>query len=295
MEILARRFSIVPLDELVARLADRAHGHRMAAVTFDDGYADNYCCALPVLSGLGIPATIFLATDFIEHGRPFWWERLAWLLRSRAGTVVPLPAELGGPADLTSVAGVRQTYRTVRDILRALDDGVAREALLDRLGAETPPDSRPLTWDEVRSMRRQGIGFGAHTATHPSLPAISDAALSNEIEASKRSIAAALQTPPTMFAYPFGDVDERVGRAVAAAGFRGAVTVRAGLCGPHTPPVVLPRLMIDDWDPGEFSYHLDRFGTVSDRVRHFALTLKARIPPRAATIIRSIWPRTRRP
>jgi peptidoglycan/xylan/chitin deacetylase (PgdA/CDA1 family) len=290
MEILARRFKIVPLDELVAQLAERAQGPHVAAVTFDDGYADNYHCAFPVLSHLGIPATIFLATEFVEHGRPFWWDRLAWYLCRRAGAVLPLPDELGGQADLTSVAGLRQTYRTVLGTLRALDDGDAREAFLDALGAERPPDGRPLTWEEVRSMHRQGITFGAHTATHPSLPAISDAALSREIEASNRSIVARLQAHATMFAYPFGDVAERVDKAVTAAGFRGAVTTRAGLCGPRTSAALLPRLIVDDWDAREFLHHLDRFGTAPQRARRFALSLKARIPPRAAAIVKSIRP-----
>lgn len=40
-------------------------------VTFDDGYANNYMQALPILRELNIPATIFLATAYLDSDRPF--------------------------------------------------------------------------------------------------------------------------------------------------------------------------------------------------------------------------------
>src|SRR5207245_2603215 len=96
LELLARRFSIVPLEDLVVRLMTGADAGATAAVTFDDGYEDNYTCAFPILSQMGVPATVFLTTDNIEHARPFWTERLAAYLCRSAGAVVTLPNEAGG-------------------------------------------------------------------------------------------------------------------------------------------------------------------------------------------------------
>jgi peptidoglycan/xylan/chitin deacetylase (PgdA/CDA1 family) len=288
MEILARRFTVVPLDVLVARVATRSSADGMAAVTFDDGYADNYHCAFPILSQMGIPAAIFLVTENVEHGRPFWTERLAWHLCRHAGTVLPIPVELGAHADLASVEHRRHAYRELRARLEAMGDGSRREVLVDALGAGDPPHGHPLTWGQIRRMQQGGIAFGAHTRTHPSLPTLSDTVLCEEIEASRDLIAARLATQPIVFAYPFGHVDERVRRAVERAGFRGAVTVRRGPCAPKIPLLLLPRLMVADWEAADFASRLDMFGTTIERARHFALTLKARVPRRVREVYRAV-------
>lgn len=43
-------------------------------VTFDDGYANNLLHALPILEELRVPATIFLATAYLDSDRPFPFE-----------------------------------------------------------------------------------------------------------------------------------------------------------------------------------------------------------------------------
>ena len=45
-------------------------------LTFDDGYADNYTKALPLLEKYNIPATFFITTENIDTKEEFWWDRL---------------------------------------------------------------------------------------------------------------------------------------------------------------------------------------------------------------------------
>lgn len=47
------------------------------AVTFDDGYQDNFVHALPVLQDLGVRATVYLVSDMIDSPEPFPWLKLA--------------------------------------------------------------------------------------------------------------------------------------------------------------------------------------------------------------------------
>src|SRR5688500_9948862 len=71
LDCIGRRFRFVSLDEIGAHiLSGEPFEKPVAAVTFDDGYADNFEQAYPVLKRKGIPAAVFVVTDLI--GRPFW-------------------------------------------------------------------------------------------------------------------------------------------------------------------------------------------------------------------------------
>lgn len=69
-----RHFEIVTLDALLDDLEEGRSISRKLAVTFDDGYLDNYTTAAPILSELSIPATFFIATGFIGSDRVPWWD-----------------------------------------------------------------------------------------------------------------------------------------------------------------------------------------------------------------------------
>ena len=65
MRSVGERFKIVRLCDFAAALIRESPSVDIACVTFDDGYLDNYECALPVLERCGVKATFFIATDFL--------------------------------------------------------------------------------------------------------------------------------------------------------------------------------------------------------------------------------------
>lgn len=78
-----------------------------------------------------------------------------------------------------------------------------------------------MTWDELRDLQHAGMTIGAHSRTHPRLtdPKVS---LEDEIDGSRSDIARELGVSPQLFAYPYGDWNQRVVASVRAAGFSGA-------------------------------------------------------------------------
>jgi peptidoglycan/xylan/chitin deacetylase (PgdA/CDA1 family) len=73
----ARRFQVVPLTEIVRRLEQGRPLRRHLAITFDDGYHDNFVNAMPVLEALSLPATFFVVSDWIGTDVVPWWDREA--------------------------------------------------------------------------------------------------------------------------------------------------------------------------------------------------------------------------
>jgi len=59
----------IRLEELPDRLSDGGHGSKCVALTFDDGYADFFTDAAPLLSDFGFTATMFLPTGYIDDAR----------------------------------------------------------------------------------------------------------------------------------------------------------------------------------------------------------------------------------
>ena len=76
---IQKYYNIITLQTLVDSLKDGNIQERSVAITFDDGFADNYHFAYPILKKSQIPATIFLTTDTIDNWKPIWLQELNYL------------------------------------------------------------------------------------------------------------------------------------------------------------------------------------------------------------------------
>lgn len=82
-----------------------------------------------------------------------------------------------------------------------------------------------MTIEDLMVLKQEDwIGFGSHSKTHPILTRLSDGKLREELEGSREDLEAMLGVPVVDFAYPSGEVDERVIRFAKAAGYRQAFT-----------------------------------------------------------------------
>ncbi|MGN6814804.1 MAG: glycosyltransferase [Solirubrobacterales bacterium] len=105
--------------------------------------------------------------------------------------------------------------------------------------------SRPLlSVEQARELRERGVGLGAHTRTHPELPAEDDEAVREQVGGSRRDLEQALGDEVATFAYPFGLFDERAVDAVDEAGFVGACTVEPRLVSLLDDPLRVPRIEV---------------------------------------------------
>lgn len=251
LKCLTTRYSVVPLEKIVERVAaGQPLPPGAAAITIDDGYDDAYRVAFPLFLRYRVPATLFVVTDFL-HGRAWVWTDKMRYIASRAAA-----------GEWRASIGAREWRVTLSDTASRLDAATRLNTELKRLGDEEkddqiarlaasagvdvpalpPREFAPITWDEAREMSAGGVSIGSHTVTHPILTHCTDERLRTELTEARACIEAELGRPCRVFCYPDGSVDQRVRDAVERAGYAGAVTMAHALTRRDADPFALPRV-----------------------------------------------------
>ncbi len=247
MAFVGDTYVVLPVEELVERMARGRVPRNALAITFDDGYRDNPTHAAAVLARYGLPASVFLATGVIGTGKALWFDRLALAFKlTRVGTY---RAPWGSEDRLTTAEERLGALGHALRHLKSVPDEERRrgvEAVLVALGVldEGAFKSLMLSWDDVQALTGLGVTIGAHTVSHPILARLGPEGARAEIEGSRDMIAAACGRRPRAFAYPNGKAEDfggAVGRLVREAGFSCAVTTVFGVNTARTSPYALRR------------------------------------------------------
>lgn len=287
MEHLRRHYVVLRLRELTGRLAAGRLPGRAVVLTFDDGYADNLLSAKPILDRWELPATFFVVSGYLGQPREYWWDELSRLFLEPGrlpGTLSIrldreiLSRELGESATYTEEdcrrhrawranGGHEPTPRHA--IVRAIDERLyklpetEKRRVLDELfmwanaSRAGRPDNRTLAPRELAAAEDGGlVEIGAHSATHPVLPALPPAAQRDEIHRCKARLEEILGHAVPNFCYPHGAHSAETVDFVRSAGFASACTVISRPVGAGVDPFQLPRIQARDWDGDQFAKHL---------------------------------------
>jgi peptidoglycan/xylan/chitin deacetylase (PgdA/CDA1 family) len=266
---LKRLRRVVHLHELLDLERNRAPSDKpLAAVTFDDGYHDVYSNARPVLQRLDCPMTLFVTTGIIGTDREFWWDAVARVFLEIEKLPESLTLDITGKECRWAVPPFPEReardriFREVWGRLRVLPHD-AQMKLLAEIGEWSSCDlaaremHRVMTAQEVRNISDGLIAIGAHTLTHPTLPAHNADVQFREIAESRRACEELAGTAVRTFAYPFGDHSDATVRAVREAGFDLACTVDARAVRRIAEPLRLPRIYVGDWQGDEFQKRIE--------------------------------------
>jgi len=252
MEIVAQDFVPVTLDDILLFLQGEAGLPRRAiAVTFDDGFADNYEFATPILNHFGIRAAFYATVNLIGTSEAPWYcrlryafltthkgewsdefNRMTWTLKDPASREAALLTAFDHCAPLVS----DKQEKAIRDIETAL------EAKFHAGGQSTMMD-----WDDLRRLRADGHIVGSHTLTHPNLAHVSDDEhLRRELEESRRRIESELGSEVIHFSYPHPALNPqwsaKTVEMTASIGYKTAVTTTRGAVRAGADPLCLRRI-----------------------------------------------------
>ncbi len=258
-------FNVLPLDGATQHLRAGTLPERALAITFDDGYADNRHVALPILQRLGLPATVFVTTGFLDGGC-MWNDIVIESFRRASGPVADLrdliPQTGAVRFDLTTPMQRRSALEAVIAALKYLDLtdrlGAAR-GVAERLGVAVPTGLM-MTSRDVVDLRRGGLQVGAHTVSHPILAKLPVDEMRREMKDSKEFLERLIGESIRLFAYPNGKPGEDYSADTIALvkelGFDAALSTVRGAATRDTDPFQIPRFTPWDRSKGRFGVRM---------------------------------------
>jgi len=245
MELLAREYHPVSLDQTVKHIRDgEDFPKRSVVVTFDDGYADNFEVAMPILNQFAVPATFYVTVDCVENKRLPWPSRLRFAFR-RTKQISWNDSKTDSKTDSNSKSwNLSSPLNREEAFLAACNSccqlsGAAQEEFVRRIEHELqtslPAESGSLmmSYDQLQKLAGHGHIVGSHTMTHPNMAQLKEDDAQRELAESKQQLESRLGASIKHFSYPCPALSphwsERTVEQSRALGYETAVTTNSGL------------------------------------------------------------------
>lgn len=258
IERLAMAKRLVSLDEGVRLLKDGKLQGNKVAISFDDGYLDNYTLGRKIMQRIGAPATFFVPVAPIDRQTPYWWDHLYDVILRRTEDLLTWGLARRFPQTVhrafetiyaASACSLGERCRVLVQALNALGE-TERKAFLCDFEQEFGPcatEGLLMNWDDVQQLQREGFAIGSHSVAHIPLTDLDKEAARREIVESSELISQRIGKRPTGFCFPRGAYSSEHARMVADAGYDYAVTTHFGSNTPGADPYTLKRRNMSDY------------------------------------------------
>jgi peptidoglycan/xylan/chitin deacetylase (PgdA/CDA1 family) len=226
---LTKHFKFVNIDEANNLLSStsRPLQDRYIALTFDDGFRDNYVHGFPIFLKYNVYATIYLVYNCIEDKRLPWAQRLGYIFQH---TKLPILQwtyhDISIDQELTNNHARYEVFIRIKQWLSKMDGETRNKVIenLERTCTVQPLQDQMLSWEQVLEMQARGCYFGSHTMNHSILKNLPEEKALDEMTASKTKIEEKLNRKADHFAFPAGSYSDRLLEAVSRIGYKTCFT-----------------------------------------------------------------------
>ncbi|TAM42337.1 MAG: polysaccharide deacetylase family protein [Burkholderiaceae bacterium] len=258
-------FNVLPLDQAVSRLKVGSLPARAACITFDDGYADNFQVAMPILQQHGLPATFFIATGFLDGGR-MWNDTIIEAIRSATSPLLDFSLLNLGQHSIGTLAERRAAIGALIDQIkyRPAAERIGVTEQIAQIARVQLPQGLMMTSQQVKLMHQVGMQIGAHTVSHPILAQLADDQAKDEIVKSKAFLEQLLDERVGLFAYPNGkpgeDYSPQTVGIIRSLDFDAAVSTQWGASKHGDDPMQIKRFT--PWDGARLRFGVRMLGNL---------------------------------
>lgn len=285
LAVLQKSFNVIPLQDLLRQLKDEKIYQDCVCITFDDGYADNFLNAAPLLEKYNLPATFFIASKYIGTGAKFWWDELEHILLG--STLLPASLRLTIEGDVCEfelqdteltteqiedqkkwewpapVTNDRcRLYLDIWERLLPLDYVVISNVMTQikqwaKYTQAPNAEEMPMQPQQLKLISDNRLfELGVHTDTHAALPFHTKEYQRNEISACKSYLRANFKMPVSAIAYPYGRYDEITTLAAKEENLQAGFTTSDTIINKKTDPYKLGRVQVCNWNGTQFEQQI---------------------------------------
>ncbi len=221
-------YEFVSLDKVLEK--QKTYSHKpYVCFTFDDGYRDNLSVALPVFEKYQIPFAVYITTDFIDQKSFLWWYVLEAIIQRNEKVSLS-----NGTTNLCRTPDEKnEVFLLLKRELQKharVSKQLFYQYLDERYQTGIYEQPQMLNWEEVRLLQNNPLcTIASHGVTHSSLILLTDDVLNYELTESKKRIEEQTGVVVNHFAYPYGDMNKKVAKAVKNAGYLSAVRIDGGM------------------------------------------------------------------
>jgi peptidoglycan/xylan/chitin deacetylase (PgdA/CDA1 family) len=286
LKLLKKKFNVIPVSEMVSRLSNNKLRRNSIAITFDDGYNDNYTNAMPILEKYGCPASFFVATKFIGNKKRFWWDELQNIFFETARLPEVFSMQIGDSlVELTLDEDVILTpaknqmqkqwsyyeepptrrclvYYTIWEKMRPLPHEILQSTLSqihDWANNYDGPDalSVPLSSCQLKKIGNSSLfELGLHTESHVSLSSHPSEVQQKEITGNMEYLEGICSSTKRILTYPYGDYDLTTQLVAKNISLDAAFTTNEQVVTNRSDRYSLGRFQVKNWDYNEFDLRL---------------------------------------
>lgn len=281
MCILSKYYNFISLPDAIEMLAGRKPIKPYSMVlTFDDGYQNNLTHAVPVLSRFNAPATIFVSTGYVNNPRPYWWDRLDYVLQHaeidgrdvKIGSVTTRLNKSNRKMLLNSYHTVNHEHMSDMEFVSEYDN---LSAQLEQESGYSLSEIQPkdkwsvvLTWEQLINNCFSDITIGSHTVDHINLNYVDKQVAYQQLMDSKLDIEKKLKKECFCISYPYGCFNDEVADTAKRCGYVCGLSAKEGLNQQGDDLMKLRRidLPVDD-ENMNFLIHVSGLSAAKDKIK----------------------------
>lgn len=258
VKFLSENFRTVSVPE-VHEAAQKGLSGKFCALTFDDGFKDNYENALPILKKYKATGTFFIITSTFGDKLPLTHKLHILFSHSSPGELIDFFNSWSNGAHLISKDRSIDNRRKHGDMLTnnfkesmiALPVAVREHFLnfyFEKYGLDEKDLCRILfmNFDEVRKLASQGMAIGSHSHNHNSFEFLDSDSARGDLRTSRRILGNLLNKEVNIFSYPHGRYSAETSRLLQEEDFRYAVTIECRAVESKDNSFLIPRYDAND-------------------------------------------------